>query len=330
MPERACPFRCLYCNQQVITGSSQRLEAEAVRATIERYLATQPAGREVKLGFFGGTFTGLPLDEQERLLRVVSPYVESGHIHSVSLSTRPDYIDSERVALLRRYHVRNVELGVQSLDDEVLAATRRGYTAAQVLAAAATIQAAGLEVGMQMMIGLPSDTKARTIRTAEQIVAAGATNTQIYPTLVVKDTALEALWLRGDYRPLTLEEAVDWTKALVPIFERGGVTVLRVGLHPTEGFIGGSDYLAGPFHVSFRELVESALLRERLEAATASVDAESVAIHTSPEAMAAAVGYEGSNRQWLEARYRHVRFVADTQLEGREVRVEPDTENKSV
>lgn len=328
MPERACPFRCLYCNQQVITNSSQRLETDAVRATIERYLATQPTGREVKLGFFGGTFTGLPLEEQERLLRVVAPYVENGQIQSVSLSTRPDYIDERRVALLKRYHVGNVELGVQSLDDEVLAASRRGYTAAQVLAAAATIQEAGLEVGMQMMIGLPRDTKERALRTAEQIVATGATNTRIYPTLVVKDTALETLWQRGEYRPLTLEEAVDWTKALIPLFERGGVKVLRVGLHPTEGFLNGSDYLAGPFHVSFRELVESALMRERLEEATAGIGAESVVIMTAPGAMAAAVGYEGCNRKWLETRYRRVRFAADPQLEGREVRLVTDKENR--
>lgn len=325
MPEMACPFRCIYCNQTVITGSSQQLSDAAVRKTIETYLATQRDGSVVQVGFFGGTFTGLPLAEQERLLRVVSEYVERGLVEGVTLSTRPDYIDAERVALLRRYHVGNVELGVQSLDDEVLRQTRRGYTARQIYAAAELIQHSGMEVGMQMMIGLPGDTSDKALQTAQKIVAAGATNTRIYPTLVVKDTVLEALWRRGEYTPLSLDDAVQWTKRLLPVFEADGVRVLRVGLHPTEGFISGADYLAGPFHVSFRQLVESAMAHDALEAAANQLpkDIHAVEVRTSRENMNAAVGYGGSNKRWLQERYSTVRFTVDDSLAGRNMSLAP-------
>lgn len=316
MPEMACPFRCIYCNQAVITASSQQLSEAAVRDTIEHYLATQRDGNRVMVGFFGGTFTGLPLAEQERLLRIVNDYVERGQIEGVTLSTRPDYIDAQRVELLRRYSVRNVELGVQSLDDEVLRLTRRGYTSQQVYAAAELIQRGGMEVGMQMMIGLPGDTSDKALATAQRIVAAGSTNTRIYPTLVVKGTALETLWRRGEYQPQTLDEAVQWTKRLLPVFAAGGVRVLRVGLHPTEGFISGNDYLAGPFHVSFRELVESAMAHDILvaSAATLQTGCRGVEVVTAQESVNAAVGYGGSNRQWLESRYGKVRYTTDDSM----------------
>ena len=328
MPERACPFRCIYCNQYVITGQGLSLSDDEIIKTIEERLATIGENCETELGFFGGTFTGLPIGEQERMLKIVEPYLSGGKIKSIRLSTRPDYIDKNVIALLKKYGVGTVELGVQSLDDEVLRKTRRGYDSRCVYDAVEMLQKNAIDVGMQMMIGLPGDSKEKSINTARKIIECGATNTRIYPTLVVKNTVLATMYERGEYEPLTLDEAIAITKQIMPMFEEAGVTVLRVGLHPTEGFIKGSDYLAGPFHVSFRELVETAIWRDILEREIQSVqgdNADTVTVTVSPDMVNWAVGYHSANRVFLEERYKRVKFVTDEKTAKRDVKLSIET-----
>lgn len=310
IPEMACPFRCIYCNQHLISGQQRMPSDEEIRHTIEAHLATIEAGAHVEIGFFGGTFTGLPLCEQERLLRLVQPYGLP-----VRLSTRPDYISEPVVELLSRYGVRTVELGVQSLDAEVLQMVHRGYGPEAVEKAAQLIQAHGMEVGMQMMVGLPGDTPHKALHTAQRIVALGATNTRIYPTLVVKDTALATMYERGHYRPLTLEEAVQWCAPLLRLFEERGLAVLRVGLHPTEGFISHRDYLAGPFHVSFKELVMTEIFfREfsRLPLDGAPIEC----ILVNPSKLNAAIGHKARNLIYLRQYFPQLRIQSDASLKG--------------
>ena len=265
IPGAACPHHCIYCNQQVISGQQQVPGDEEILRTIQLHLSTMPAGVHKEIGFFGGTFTGLPLAEQERLLQLVHPYVESGQVERLRCSTHPLCINEEILTLLRRYGMTTVELGVQSLDDGVLAGVGRGYTSRQVYAAARQIRAAGLSLGMQMMVGLPGDSADKSFLTARRIVECGAENTRIYPTLVVQHTGLAELYRQGKYQPLTLDEAVEWVRRPLRLFQESGVTVLRVGLHPTRGFISGQDYLAGPFHVSFKELVQTAIWKTLFE-----------------------------------------------------------------
>lgn len=322
VPEMACPFRCIYCNQQVITGQTALPSDEEIVETVEQYLKTMPEEAEVEVGFFGGTFTGIAKAEQERMLRLVRPYLERGDVKSVRLSTRPDYIDEEIVALLKAGGVGTVELGVQSMDDEVLRKVHRGYDSTRVREAVACIQRAGMEAGMQMMIGLPGDTKEKSLATAREIVRIGATNTRIYPTLVVKETALARMWERGEYEALSVEEAVDWCKDLLRLFEENGVTALRVGLHPTEGFISGTDYLAGPFHVAFKELVETEIMRDEILKATEGMRGGRVRIAVGRRMVNAAAGHGGKNKKELEHRFTAVNIVADDGLEGYEVIVE--------
>ncbi len=337
IPERACPFRCIYCNQYAISGQKKMPTDQEIKSTIEEHLSTIDTDCSVELGFFGGTFTGIPLSEQKHLLSLVQPYLKQGRVGGIRLSTRPDYIDEERVNLLRQYGVNTVELGVQSLDDEVLRTIHRGYNQRDVYTAARLIQQAGMEVGMQMMIGLPGDTVDRSLETAQKIIDAGATNTRIYPTLVVKETALARMYEQGLYKPLSLDEAVTWTAQLLPLFEKANVTVLRVGLHPTEGFISGSDYLAGPFHVSFRELVESRLwkkvFQQRLQLyddENSTVSNQKLEVRVASANIGSAVGYGGVNRDFLQHHFRQVHFIPSSELKGREclLHIEPLPESE--
>lgn len=315
----ACPFRCVYCNQHVISGQQQMPTDAEILNTIDTYLATMPNDAQIELGFFGGTFTGIPFDEQKRLLQLVSPYLLDGSISSVRLSTRPDYIDERIVDMLAQGGVRTVELGVQSMDEEVLRKVHRGYDPDVVERAAAMIRNAGMEVGMQMMIGLPGDTPEKSLHTARRIIELGATNTRIYPTLVVTQTVLASLFDQGRYHALTLEEAVVWTAPVLKLFEENDVTVLRVGLHPTEGFINHTDYLAGPFHVSFKELVMTEIFHQQFEAyfRQSPLPSEShVVIGVNPRKLNAAVGYNTRNSSYLRKFYSQVKFVADASLKG--------------
>lgn len=297
IPQRACPFRCSYCNQFAIAGQGRVPAPEEVRTVIDTHLATMPADAEVRVAFFGGSFTGMPLEEQDAYLKVSQPYLQSGRVRGIQLSTRPDYITPEVLLLLQRYGVTLIELGAQSLDDEVLKQVGRGHTVAQVRAASQMITEAGFSLGLQMMIGLPGDTKEKSMHTAETIVELGASCTRIYPTLVVKDTLLARQYRQGLYQPLDLETAVEWCKDLYRYFTGQGVTILRMGLHPSEGLLSGTDYLAGPFHVSFKELVLTALWRDRLAQIVADAPDGPVVVKVPAEEINYAVGYGSANKK---------------------------------
>jgi len=296
IPEKACPHRCVYCNQYAIAGQTHMPTLEEVHDTIEQHLATIPSDAEIRIAFFGGSFTGMSIPEQNAYLQVARPYWEEGIISGIQLSTRPDYITSEILDNLKSQGVVLIELGAQSLDDEVLKKAGRGHTAQQVVKASALIRHYGFQLGLQMMIGLPGDTLEKSLYTAQRIRELGAHCTRIYPTLVVEDTALAQLYRNGRYQPLTLQEAVKWTKMLYRYFTEAGIQILRIGLHPSEGLLSGKDYIAGPFHVSFKELVLTALWHDRIEELLQKNQGEPFTLEVSPEEINYAVGYQSANR----------------------------------
>ena len=324
IPQLACPFQCVFCDQKRITGHERIPSPDEVKKIIDEHLATIPKRRRhVEVGFFGGTFTGLPLEQQVKYLEIAQPYIEEGLIHGIRLSTRPDFINHEVLRMLKKHHIGTIELGAQSMDDGVLDQSGRGHTAADTAAAAAVVRKANFNLGLQMMIGLPGDTLEKSKFTAHQIVGLGADNTRIYPTLVIKDTPLEELYRKGSYKPLSLEEAVNWTKEIMKIFEAGNVRVIRVGLHPSEGLIDGSDLIAGPFHKSFRELVMTELWWDQLKTLMDNYpDEKSLTLSVPPEQLNFAVGYEAKNKKKLLTKYRIVSFQTDPTLSGRHYEID--------
>jgi len=311
IPESACPFRCTYCNQYNITQKTTSPTPDEVVSVIRQYLSTIPNNNPdivTKVAFFGGSFTGLPISEQQRYLETVEPFIKSGRINFIQLSTRPDYINQDILDLLKQHHVKWIELGAQSLDPEVLLWTKRGHTVEDVEKSAQLILQNGFELGLQMMVGLPGDTPEKSFETAQKIIRLKAHYTRIYPTLVIKNTDLETEYLRGDYTPLTIEQAVKWVAPLVTLFEKNQVQILRIGLHPSEGFINRETLVAGPFHVSFKELVLTEIWREKLIEISQHNHSDTFIVEVPKEEINYAIGYRSSNKILMEQRFRKVIF----------------------
>ena len=259
VPHLGCPHNCVFCNQRRISGSEGEATAETVKQTIEQSAALPRSGAKRQLAFYGGSFTAIERKRQEELLGAAAEAVARGEIDAIRLSTRPDAIDGEVLARLRRYGVETVELGAQSMDEEVLRRSGRGHTADDVVRAAGAVKAAGFRLVLQMMTGLPGDSPEKDAETAERLIALKPDGVRIYPTVIVRDTALYDLWRAGKYREHTVEDAVEVCTRLVPLFEDAGIPVVRLGLNPTEELSRGAA-VAGAYHPALGELVRSRML----------------------------------------------------------------------
>jgi histone acetyltransferase (RNA polymerase elongator complex component) len=314
IPELACPFQCVFCDQKKISGYTNTPSGNEVNRIIESYLNSfTNKDAIINIGFFGGNFTGIPINEQEEYLKIAYSYFKKGDVQGIRLSTRPDYISPDIVALLKNYEVSTVELGAQSFDEDVLKKSGRGHKVADILQASALIKNAGINLGLQMMIGLPGDSLQKSLFTAKEIVRLGANNTRIYPTLVIKGTKLEKLYLKGKYLPLSLAEAVEWTKTILSLFNNNGIDVIRVGLHPSEGLLNGHELAAGPFHVSFKELVLTDIWKD-IFANSLVEKGNNILINVALGQLNNAVGYKASNLNMLKLKYRSVKFNTDATL----------------
>lgn len=275
----------------------------------------------MEVGFFGGSFTGIPISDQQHYLELISNYIISGKIDSIRLSTRPDYIHKEILDLLKRFDVRTIELGAQSTDEDVLKKSGRGHDVQSIQDASEMIKKAGFRLGLQMMIGLPGDTKAKAVKTAQDFIDLGAKDARIYPTLVIKGTKLEDLFNSGRYSPLSIEESVNWAKEIVLMFEQAGVKIIRVGLHPSDGLMDGDDLVAGPFHQSFRELVLTRIWFDKLKKIRHS-NAERITISVPEKQFNYAIGYDKKNKNYLLEHFRNVTFIKDPVLSERNFHVD--------
>ncbi|MDD5167631.1 MAG: radical SAM protein [Syntrophales bacterium] len=268
---RGCPHRCIFCNEAVTAGNHPSpFSDDAVARTIREYLDrfhTQKAAKgdveKVQVAFYGGNFTGLPIDDQKALLLLVEPFIKKGLVGDIRISTRPDDIYEEHLGVLKRHHVKTVEIGAQSLADEVLLASGRGHSAAHVNEAVALLRAWGFEVGIHLMVGLPGDNHDRFCQTVEDVIALAPDMVRIHPTLVFRDTALSEMFYRGDYRPLSMEEALESCKYAKKRFAEVGIPLIRLGLQVTPEMEEPGAVVAGPFHPAFGSLVEASIYLDR-------------------------------------------------------------------
>lgn len=268
IPHLGCPHICVFCNQHRIIGQESVPTAEDVAAAIREYREQDPRRdeKEWEVAFYGGTFTAIPKELQRELLAPAKAAKEAGLISKIRCSTRPDDLGEEAIALLLEYGVTTVEIGVQSMDNEVLALAERGHTAEDVIAAVSRLQEKDFTVGLQLMPGLPGDTVETIVRTT---VAAGKLQpdmARIYPVLVIEGTALGDAYKSGEYTPLTLEEAIEYSAFMKSYLEERGAQVIRTGLQATEEFDSGVSMLAGPYAPAFGEMVIARQWRSRIEA----------------------------------------------------------------
>lgn len=259
VPHLGCPNDCVFCNQRRISGSQQPAVAEDVKEAIEKAAALLPLGAKRQLAFYGGSFTAIPVAEQLSLLAAAKEELDRGRIDSIRLSTRPDAIDGAVLKRLRDFGVETIELGAQSMAEEVLLLSGRGHTARDVEQASRLIKDWGFRLILQMMTGLPGDTPEKSVETARRIAALKPDGVRIYPTVIVRDTALFDLWQAGKYKEHTVEDAVEICAMLLPIFEGAGIPVIRLGLNPTEELSGGAA-AGGAYHPALGELVKSRIM----------------------------------------------------------------------
>jgi len=260
---QGCPHTCVYCDQRLISGSAGGLPTSAeILEKIGKWRLTV-GERPLEVAFFGGTFTALPESKQAELLAPLQTLLKQGTVRSVRLSTRPDYIDDGRVTWLAEMGVNTIELGVQSMDDDVLAASGRGHTAADSEDAIRCIKKHGLLVGAQLMPGLPADTPASSLFSLERVVSAGVDFIRIYPTVVLQGTELAKLYADGDYVPLAFEQGVSLCKLLLHRAMQADIDVIRIGLQADEG-LNVHTVLAGCWHPSLGQIVRSELYGDLL------------------------------------------------------------------
>ena len=310
LPELACPYRCVYFNQFSITGLNDIVKAEDVKSVIDSHLASfKEEQRFVEVAFFGGNFTGLPVQMQNDYLDAVQPYLDKGLVDGIRCSTRPDYISYHRVQEIKRYGMRNIELGAQSTNDEVLKHCRRGHTYNDIVEASQIILSQRITLGLQMMIGLPFDTEEKDFQTANDIVNLGAKETRIYPCIVVKDTELETMYRNGEYQALTIEEAVRRSAKLYSYFTENQVKVLRIGLH-TSDELDSEAYVAGPYHKNFAEMVFSHIWKEKLT--NIKTESKNIIINVPESQINHAIGWKGENKKLLLERFDGVEFKSQS------------------
>lgn len=304
IPHLGCPHRCVFCDQEKVAGAKGVLPTPGeLLAKIEEYRQGAP-GRELEVAFYGGTFTALARSDQEQMLAPLQPLLSRGVLRSVRLSTRPDAVDEAGALFLKQMGVATVELGVQSLDPEVLVLSGRGHGVAHVEHAVRALRCAGLPVGIQLMPGLPGDTPQRSLASLELALALQPSFLRIYPTLVLEGTELADRYREGSFQPLSLQEAVTLCKELLLSARRAGVPVIRMGLQPTAELESPGVLLAGPYHPAFGQLVESELCFDLMCGLLAGIPAGSrVSFCAPPGRVSDCVGQKRSNLARLSLRF---------------------------
>ena len=317
LPELACPYRCVYCNQFSITGNDDIVKPEDVKNIIDSHLASfKEENRFVEVAFFGGNFTGLPVKMQNDYLEVVQPYLDKNLVHGIRCSTRPDYISLQRVKEIKHLGMRNIELGAQSTNDEVLNHCKRGHTYNDIVEASQIILSEDITLGLQMMIGLPYDSEEKDFQTARDIVSLGAKETRIYPCIVVNDTELETMYRNGEYKALSINEAASRSAKLYSYFIENQVKVLRIGLHQSDELDAGG-YVAGPYHKNFAEMVFSHIWKEKFEnlktLESENLRNKDIIINVPASQINHAIGWNGENKKMLSEWFGNVIFKVNSQ-----------------
>ncbi len=319
---RGCPNDCVFCNQKKITSREGDVRPEDVRNTIEEWLTTLSQVETVEVSFYGGSFTGIPMEQQTAFLKVAKEYKDLGKIDAIHLSTRPDYINCDILDNLRKYSVDVIELGVQSFSERVLQMSGRGHDAACVYKACDLIKSYGFTLGIQLMIGLPGDSMETCVYSAMETVKIGPAIARLYPTVTIGDTELYSMMERGEYTPLSLEEAVSRTKAMYEILDDAGINIIRVGLKASEIM----ERQIG-FHPAFRQLVESEIAKERIEEQLASLPTDcAIMISANSHSFGNIYGHKGHNREYFAKKYPHllIKGVVDDSLPDNRYQVSPE------
>ncbi len=304
IPHLGCPFNCIFCNQFKITGSDSVVTPRDVYRLLNETIHSDKNDKNnTQIAFFGGSFTAIDKNLMIEYLETANNFIGNGMFESIRISTRPDCINEDILTILKKYNVKTIELGIQSLDNTVLEKSKRGHTAEQSLRSCEMIKKNGFELAMQMMCGLPGDTFEKDIYTAKRIIDVGCKQVRIYPVVVIDGTYLAKMYFNGEYSPLKTEDAVDICATLYQLFIDNNVKVLKIGIHSD------SNSIAGPFHPAFGELVRSKVFYNKLLKKIEKNKPYDILI--APNFISIAKGNAKSNISLLQTNGYNVNFLTD-------------------
>ncbi len=329
IPNQGCPHRCIFCHQERITSqSAHTLKPSTIRDILDTAIKSPhfKGARPREIAFYGGTFTRLPKSRMTSYLDAVKPYIDCGLFQSIRISTRPDALDTERLALLSRYGVSTVELGAQSMNDEVLVLSKRGHSARDTVEAVRLLKLHDFRVGIQLMPGLPGDSEERFLQTIDRVIELRPDMARLYPSIVIRGTEMAGLFLAQKYRPLCLEDAVRICEESCTRLEHCGIPVIRIGLMSSPTLLEEGQILGGPWHRAFGFLVRSGIYQKKIEAFLPEPGrVRKIRLFVVPREIPLVRGYRNRGLQRIEDRTgaEVVGVVPDESLEPGEIRWVP-------
>jgi elongator complex protein 3 len=236
-----CPGQCIFCPDDVRMPKSYLVDepgaARAFQNNFDPYLqvksrldSLKAVGHptdKIELLILGGTWSSYRKDYQQEFIRrcfdamneVDSQNLAEAHLINESaaqrnvglvIETRPDEITPKELAWLRSLGVTKVQMGVQSLDDNILEKNKRGHTATQALKAVSLLRAAGFKIVLHWMPNLLGASLASDRLDFQRLWEGGfcPDELKIYPCQLLEGTELYSYWQRGEYRPYTQEELI--------------------------------------------------------------------------------------------------------------------------
>ena len=328
IPYQGCLHRCVYCEQEKITNQPiRRLGKTEIVDVIEKAIQSETYGArsDCEIAFYGGTFTGLPYETMGELLGAVSPYIRESLVTSIRVSTRPDALDEEKLSFLRDRGVSTIELGAQSMSDNVLALTKRGHTGQDTINAVQLLRKYHIRAGIQLMPGLPGDSEEIFLDSIQKVIELNVDMVRLYPTVVIRGTELARWYEEGTYQPLLLEEAVRICKKSCLLLEARGIPVIRMGLISSPAFQEEGQIIAGPWHEAFGHLVRSEIYYDKIKAQVPRLgEAARIRLRVPPREISLLRGFKNQGFYRLQARMgaRVEELVPDPSLPSGRVKVE--------
>lgn len=318
VPHYGCGNDCIFCNQRKITGFKDKLDAEKYKGHIDKYLETigDPQDKHIEIAFFGGSFTGLDIELQREYLLLALKYKNEKKINSIRMSTRPDYINSEILDFLKKYSVDIIELGVQSMDEKVLEVSKRGHDSQEVYRASKLIKDYGITLGIQIMVGLPEDNEKKFKQTVDKVIEINPDIVRIYPVLVIKNTELEMMFTSGIYKAVEINVAVKLSAYADKKLSSKGIKVIRIGLQATDNITYDKDLVAGPFHPSFRQMVDNYHFLNSIEKVLEDLsnDGSNFEIYVNHKDISNVIGLNKRNKIILENKYNKLNVLGDKEI----------------
>lgn len=311
IPHKGCPNNCVFCNQKKISGQLTDVTSEDVKDKIEEYLKYYPdSKKKIEIAFFGGSFTGIPMDKQIEYLEVANSYVKKGLVDAIRISTRPDYIDGKILDVMKKYNVKTIELGVQSMDDKILALSKRGHTALDVVNASKLIRDYDIELGHQIMIGLPGSTLKSEVYTIKECIKLKPQQLRIYPVYVIADSELYSMYENSEYKPLSINEAVKRCKAVIHECQKTEISIIRLGLQSTDEITAKNNELKGPVSDNLAEYVMASLLKDKIEKEIKDrkIDDGKLIINVLKKYVSICIGPKKINKIYFENKY-NIKFI---------------------